>query len=741
MTDSKITSKEILAKLMATENIIVEHANVPTAAFDLKNRKILLPIWKDISDDVYTLLISHEVGHALYTPHSEWHETVKDENESDLKYIINVVEDVRIEKLIQSKFPGTVKSFRVGYNELEQKNIFGTKDRDIQSYGFLDRINIQFKIGHFGYAKVPFSLEESHWLVKIADCNTFSDVVKLSKELRDYLKQTSEENTSKNNSSENTSPKSDNNNSEGEKSNINSDSMDTESEADSSNNSSSSELDSESTPDLNSQSAGDDSQSKTSTQSHQGNSQSSFQSDEQNKELISETQSSFDSGINKYVDKNTEQVVYGNLPELDLKNIIVDYKKVHSEISEFYKKYYSALYDNVASKVESYKLSNRNVVNQLANIFEMKKKAKLDSRALVSRTGKLDNNRVFSYRYNDDIFKKHTTIPAGKSHGLVMFLDMSGSMGSNMLGTYEQLLNLVLFCRRINIPFDVYGFTDNYNSRKTLNKHQFKDRDLIVPQEFSLRQYFSNKMSGSEFNLGIHNILMMMESYRGKHRVGLPSQECLNQTPLVPTILSAMKIVPEFRKRYSLDIVNVIFLSDGDDTQGTQIIKDGKIVDITKSSQRRYYSSSRKNKYFINDPKTKKQWEIIDSTETCLNILKNIAGVKVVGFHIISKRELPNKLSDLGETNVDSKVEYFKTNKYCEVNNAKGYDAYYLIPSDKGLIISSADFDPAIDTTVDWEDQKQAKKMMKSVTKDFSNYMKQNVTNRLLINRFIEHIS
>ena len=86
------SSKEILAKLMSTENITVEHSNIPTAAFDLINRKLLLPNWKDISNDVYTLLISHEVGHALFTPTDEWSTSVKDDKNNyndDLNLINN----------------------------------------------------------------------------------------------------------------------------------------------------------------------------------------------------------------------------------------------------------------------------------------------------------------------------------------------------------------------------------------------------------------------------------------------------------------------------------------------------------------------------------------------------------------------------------------------------------------------------------------------------------------------------
>ena len=60
--------KSNLAKLLATENIQVEHNKVVTAQFDVKNRILTLPIWKKMSNDLYDMLVGHEVGHALFTP-------------------------------------------------------------------------------------------------------------------------------------------------------------------------------------------------------------------------------------------------------------------------------------------------------------------------------------------------------------------------------------------------------------------------------------------------------------------------------------------------------------------------------------------------------------------------------------------------------------------------------------------------------------------------------------------------
>ena len=61
-------SKSLLAKLMAEENITIQHKKVSTASFDMVRRILTVPIWKEMSNDMYDLFMGHEVGHALDTP-------------------------------------------------------------------------------------------------------------------------------------------------------------------------------------------------------------------------------------------------------------------------------------------------------------------------------------------------------------------------------------------------------------------------------------------------------------------------------------------------------------------------------------------------------------------------------------------------------------------------------------------------------------------------------------------------
>ena len=68
------STKSLLAKLLASEDIRVEHGNFQTASFDVKGRVLRLPIWKEMSGSLYDLLVLHEVGHALYTPEEGLHD-------------------------------------------------------------------------------------------------------------------------------------------------------------------------------------------------------------------------------------------------------------------------------------------------------------------------------------------------------------------------------------------------------------------------------------------------------------------------------------------------------------------------------------------------------------------------------------------------------------------------------------------------------------------------------------------
>ena len=175
--------KKLVAKLLATENIDVVSEKIPTAYFDLKSRKIGIPVWEDVSQNVYDLLVGHEVGHALYTPI----EVLEKARERKIpKSFINVIEDIRIEKMIQNKYPGLVTNFRKGYKELVKRDFFGIgkKSKPLLELGLVDRLNI--------YAKTKdeniIFLDDEKWIFDdIEKMTTWEDAINLAEKLAKYM--------------------------------------------------------------------------------------------------------------------------------------------------------------------------------------------------------------------------------------------------------------------------------------------------------------------------------------------------------------------------------------------------------------------------------------------------------------------------------------------------------------------------------------------------------------------------
>ena len=62
------SKKSVLARLLANENISVVQGNYETASFNVVDRTLQLPMWKDMGRDIYDMLVGHEVSHELYTP-------------------------------------------------------------------------------------------------------------------------------------------------------------------------------------------------------------------------------------------------------------------------------------------------------------------------------------------------------------------------------------------------------------------------------------------------------------------------------------------------------------------------------------------------------------------------------------------------------------------------------------------------------------------------------------------------
>ena len=185
MTQTFTKDNTVLAKLFAEEDIHVVHRQAHTASFDVKKRELVLPILKFMSKDIQDLMTLHEVGHAFWTTVDMMRET----SERKIHHsIVNILEDVRIEKMIQEKYKGSKVIFKRGYQELIKNNFFETYGKDINSYNLIDRINLHFK----HHENVEFSDDEMVWVKKADATKTCAEVLDLAEELHTFMKEQQE---------------------------------------------------------------------------------------------------------------------------------------------------------------------------------------------------------------------------------------------------------------------------------------------------------------------------------------------------------------------------------------------------------------------------------------------------------------------------------------------------------------------------------------------------------------------
>ena len=675
--------KSTLVKLLAEEDVTVSYQSVPTASFNVETREVTLPIWKDKSEDVMDMMSLHEVGHALYTP-MDLMEKGKEKKVSHS--FLNVLEDVRIEKMIQDKYLGSRKVFKKAYKELISKDFFGVKDKDLSKLNLIDRINMHYK----NVPNVPFDDDELEWVKKANQTKTSDDVVNLAVEMQDYMKDSEKENESDEEfvvqinmpSDEKTEDDNKEDNTEQKSADIEIDVEEKEDETPKGNNTSSEQVEADKKPT-------EETEQKGFSKGAEGNDDESIQAT---------TDNNYQKKQYEAVDKNATGINYLNIPKVNLKNAIVDYKEINAELNEHYLKK-AKLSPDYAKHIEwnkkdlaKYKNDQKATISYMVKEFEMKKSADLYKRSTVSKTGSLNMDKLHSYAYNEDIFLKMNVEPSATNHGLVMFIDWSGSMSDNFKNTIKQALNLVWFCERVNIPFEVYGFTNGYGRRDDTNKNLFiqdrKHNDIII-NELTLINMLSSRANKKEMINGLNNLYLIANyydsynrrySWEEREKVGTeiyPQENySLNSTPLNHSIIAAMDIMPKFKKDNGLQKVHTVFLTDGysnslnDKYTFRKQHKDmyGDLIEEGVQREDMYkdfgYDDSVITK--LTDPVTKKVWQgenkkgeysmskkFSYSTQTpvLIEFLKNrVPGMNVVNFFIAGK----NRKGTISKTDIEA---------------------------------------------------------------------------------------
>ena len=753
-------TKSLLAKLMASENINVEYREkAETAAFNTETRTLIMPVFKDMTENATDLFLGHEVGHALYTPQG----AIKDVLEKGglFKGVVNIVEDARIEKMIQSKFPGLKKSFYSGYTDLTERGFFDIKGKDLSELNFVDRINIHFKLGT--RAGVEFSDEEMTIVDKIANLRSFDETLKVSEELFKYCKENAEpepdfDEDEFGEESEEDGPEMGNDESSGS-----SGLGDTDDDA---SNGDDGETSDEPAEDSNSDAPSDSKESDTDGEENNSVENTSDEeasgektetttsgregSDTVEEALKSTTQDSFERALENHLDDSGNEFRYGNIPKVDVDKVLISMSEIHEEIDRTiteknagrkkdgisYLDYHSAARESFSK----FRSEQKSIISYMAKEFEMRKSADEHSRTREGKTGVLNPNKLHAYKFSEDIFLRSNIIADGKNQGFVMFVDWSGSMGNNMAHTIDQLTLLALFCKKVNIPFDVFAFTSAWTRRDEgayrgifYEFDERKNGDIGIAKGFSLLHLISSTLSTAKFNNSMVYLRYLRESMnnRWSHSYtddGIyypqPDRLGLGGTPLNEAVVAAMEIVPMFQKKNNVQIVNTIFLTDG---QG------GQLRSIWDSETGNYDGMGYRGNNILVDSVTKRHYKMDDhDTKTFLEALKDRTGTRLAGFFIAPHQKTQFR-RDVGYVinqwdKIDDMHKELKTNSFTVVEGDLGYDQFYIL-SDKNLRVEQAEVTLDSDMT---------KGRMKNA---FIKSRKNKIGNKAMLSKFAEFVS
>lgn len=742
-------SKSQLAKLMATENISVQHGKVETASFDLKNRVLTVPIWKDMSGELYDLLLGHEVGHALETPEQGWHNAVMGTGKFDrhFKHFLNVVEDCRIEKKVKRRYPGLKKSFIAGYNHLFEKNFFGIQGKDINQLPFIDRLNIYTKSS--ATTKIDFSDEELDMVRDVESCETWDDVLRVTKAIFDYSKEEQKEMQEQMQSS----------------------AMPGFSEDDEDGEESDSDFGDESYPDDDydydgegdqADEPGDDGEEKSYKKESGQFVLEKYSKPPEDFVPVCKTDEEFRKNETKLLSEENFDYVYVNIPEPNYKHILTPYTRVHDRMESSWQfNNYPSIKNNREEIYLDFRKRNERYISLLAKEFEMRKSASKFSKQKISDTGDIDVSKIFKYQIDDNIFRKMTKVPKGKSHGLVMIFDRSGSMKENLSGTIEQMLVLALFCKKVNIPFVVYGFGNEHNNfrhdsgifSEEIKSFECNPENIFMYPVF-LREYLNSRMSTSEFTRCVKNLTLLansyITSYSGGKKINIPDSETLSNTPLVEAFVALRNLTVDFKNKNNLDIVKTIVLHDGD----------ADLLSSYMTASGQFKSLNRRNvNLYLNDKKKKMQFKVnsyendYGLRESIMKWYKETTDSDIIGFFITAKNIGSMKYSVLdkyfhedGQTIQEkmilegNKSDYdarqkalelakkMKDEKFLESHN-RGYSKFFMIPGGNNIQIEDDEMDI---------DGKLSQSKLRNA---FLKMNKKRQINRVLVNKFIKEIA
>jgi hypothetical protein len=303
-----------------------------------------------------------------------------------------------------------------------------------------------------------------------------------------------------------------------------------------------------------------------------------------------------------------------------------------------------------------------------------------------------------------------------------------------------------MFCKKVNIPFKVYGFNSNHNGINT-NECFEQEQNTLQFANFKLIEFINSDMNSTKLNKTIQNLCGLIKVY-DKDVGYLSINLALGRTPLIESMITLQPIVKEFKKTKNLDIVNLVIVHDGDADDVINFKSPGMQTESIKINERQ--------KYVLRDTKEKLDFELKCESyllsegirDSIYKWFTQTTGTKIFGFFITGdskyqiRYSLENRYYDTKtgakpsfDNNFSAKYQFYdelakklKTEKFI-VSKNPGYESFYLIVGGKNLQIEDEELKVTGKATTS--------KLINSLRK----LTKNKSSNRVLASQFIQGIA
>ena len=547
-------STSAFARLLATEDIRVQHLlEAETASFDVVDRVLTLPKWKNMSSNLYDMLIGHEVAHALWTPgdlaedgeHLAAAVEIDPDNPMRAMGFLNVVEDARIERLIKDKYPGIRRDFVAGYRWLwDNMDLFQSvieEQGGLSNMTLADRLNLHFKLGIMGIITVPFSDDERTFVDRMEQATTWDDVMDLTRDLYEHAKNEAQ----------------------------------------------------------NQPQTGKDQW----IESPDGEPGQKMDNKGASAPVTDDLLGGGLDELRQHKRQYQNDAPPSVMPTPNLDKIIIEADEIEEMISRPRSRYDSKNSTDCAEKdrlnglaraasetrFNEWMRTETKTVNYLVKQFELRKAADEHQRTMITKSGRLDTVKMINYKWSEDIFGKNMVVREGKNHGFVFMLDWSGSMTEVLDPTVKQALMLCMFCQKIGVPFELYAFTSNSKAKdgtwfpvygyeegeSTFSEDHWENDDPEASvSNLQMLHFLSSSRGRKSVTRDMKNLFFLAEAIKGRWGYENPiwgggaasvhDGLDLSGTPLDEGIICMHHILPEFRRRTGVQILNMVVLTDGD---------------------------------------------------------------------------------------------------------------------------------------------------------------------------------